>query len=69
MPSNIQVSKNVSNGMEWDFKQLFQNSPVAGYTCDANGKLTSFNKAATEVWGRTPILGKEYWRLLEKVLS
>lgn len=44
-----------------EFRQLLEDSPVANYLCDAEGKLTYFNKAAVKLWGRTPSLGKEYW--------
>ena len=42
-------------------KQLLDDSPVASYTCDAEGKLTWYNKAAVELWGRKPVLFKEFW--------
>jgi PAS domain S-box-containing protein len=35
--------------------------PVAIYTCDANGYIRMFNRAAAELWGREPELGKEMW--------
>lgn len=35
--------------------------PVAIYTCDAKGYITSFNKAAVALWGRTPEIGKDLW--------
>jgi len=44
-----------------EFRHLLDGSPVANYICDAEGRLTYFNKAAIKLWGRTPILGKEYW--------
>lgn len=41
--------------------QIFENSPVAFYTCDKEGYLTYFNKAAVSLWGRVPELGTELW--------
>jgi PAS domain S-box-containing protein len=38
-----------------------QNLPDAVYTCDANGYIKSYNKAAANLWGREPELGKELW--------
>lgn len=39
---------------------LLQALPVAVYTTDAEGRITLFNKAAEELWGRTPEDG-ELW--------
>jgi len=48
----------------------YDNLPVAVYTCDENGYLTSFNKAAEHIWGRIPEIGidrwKGAWRLLDE---
>ncbi|WP_424494644.1 PAS domain S-box protein [Salinimicrobium sp. GXAS 041] len=44
-----------------NFKQMFEDSPVAFYTCEADGIITYYNKAAAELWGRKPIVGKELW--------
>jgi PAS domain S-box-containing protein len=33
---------------------------VAVYTTDADGRITFFNAAATEFWGRSPALGEEW---------
>ncbi|TRW22527.1 PAS domain S-box protein [Flavobacterium zepuense] len=35
--------------------------PTAIYSCDANGVITSFNKAAEELWGQKPRLGDTIW--------
>jgi PAS domain S-box-containing protein len=35
--------------------------PSAVYVCDASGYITLFNKAAADLWGREPELGKELW--------
>lgn len=34
--------------------QQFENLPIAIYTCNRSGEITSFNKAAATLWGRTP---------------
>lgn len=47
--------------MDMEYKQLLENSPVANYICDVEGKLTYFNKAAIDLWERTPNLENEYW--------
>lgn len=39
----------------------FDNLPIAIYSCDKNGYIIAFNKAAVKIWGRTPEIGKEQW--------
>ncbi len=40
---------------------VFENIPAALYTCDSSGRITMYNKAAVELWGRTPQIGKDLW--------
>jgi two-component system, chemotaxis family, CheB/CheR fusion protein len=40
-------------------EDLLQALPVAIYTTDADGLVTSYNEAAARLWGRHPELGKE----------
>jgi PAS domain S-box-containing protein len=42
-------------------QQLFEALPAAVYTCDANGYIQHYNKAAVELWGREPVPGKDKW--------
>ncbi|HEY4194111.1 MAG TPA: PAS domain S-box protein, partial [Mucilaginibacter sp.] len=42
-------------------QSILYNLPVAVYTCDRFGYITSFNKAAETLWGRSPELGKDLW--------
>lgn len=44
-----------------DFKDLVESSPVAFYTCDKNGYLTYFNRAAVMLWGQEPEPGRDLW--------
>ena len=30
-------------------------------TCDLNGRILLYNKAAIELWGREPEVGEEFW--------
>jgi PAS domain S-box-containing protein len=46
---------------EKQYVQLVHNLPAAVYTCDVNGKILLYNKAAVELWGRTPEVGEELW--------
>lgn len=41
--------------------QLLQALPAAVYTCDADGYIQLYNKAAVELWGREPVAGKDQW--------
>lgn len=46
--------------------QLLDRLGVAVYTTDADGRITYFNDAAAELWGRRPVLGEAWsgsWRL------
>lgn len=42
-------------------RHVMQALPAAIYTTDAEGKLLYFNKAAEELWGRTPKVGEQFW--------
>jgi PAS domain S-box-containing protein len=41
--------------------EIFQNLPVAIYTCDCSGYITWYNKAAVSLWGREPKIGSDRW--------
>jgi PAS domain S-box-containing protein len=43
------------------YRQVVSNLPVAIYTTDAEGRLTLYNEAAAELWGRRPQIGRELW--------
>jgi PAS domain S-box-containing protein len=43
------------------YRRLVQGLPAAVYMCDAEGRVTLFNQAAAELWGREPVLGKDQW--------
>lgn len=59
MENNFEYEAGLSGKVH--FRLMFDDSPVAFYSCDATGKITYFNKAAALLWGRSPVLGKEYW--------
>ncbi|MGG9961964.1 PAS domain S-box protein [Ferruginibacter sp. SUN106] len=42
-------------------QNIIQNSPDAIYTCDQKGFIKSYNKAAVNLWGREPVVGKDLW--------
>ena len=42
-------------------RQMLRAIPVAVYSCDAEGRVTFFNRAAARLWGREPELNKDLW--------
>src|SRR5690348_16307519 len=46
---------------EHHYKNILESLPAAVYTCDKNGYITFFNRAAAELWGREPQVGKDLW--------
>ena len=42
------------------YREFLEALGVAVYTTDADGKITFFNEAAAELWGRRPDLGEEW---------
>ncbi len=70
---NSTPKKNIGNGtitpgadtsmnlLEQRYKNLLHSLPFAVYTCDTNGYVQLFNKAAIELWGRKPQIGKDLW--------
>lgn len=43
------------------YRQVVESLPAAVYMCDPAGRVTLFNRAAAELWGREPELGKDLW--------
>jgi len=46
---------------DYDNKTLIESLPAAIYICDSEGRIIFNNKAAEELWGRSPELGKDMW--------
>jgi PAS domain S-box-containing protein len=42
-------------------RQVLDALPAAIYTTDASGKITYYNRAAAELAGREPVIGKDEW--------
>mgnify|MGYP006195376255 CR=1 FL=1 len=57
------------NEINLDFRKLIEASPIAFYTTDVEGWITFINKAAENLWGRTPTLVEEKWCGSWKVFS
>ena len=48
------------------YRQFLEALGVAVYTTDAEGRITFFNEAAADLWGRRPAIGEEWcgsWKL------
>ena len=41
--------------------QIIQSLAAAIYTCDEKGYIKFYNKAAADLWGREPVIGKDLW--------
>ena len=41
--------------------EFIQGLPAAIYTTDSDGYITMYNRAAVDLWGREPELGKDLW--------
>jgi PAS domain S-box-containing protein len=46
---------------EEHYRQLVEILPAAIYSTDAQGRITQFNQAAAELWGRAPKIGEDQW--------
>jgi PAS domain S-box-containing protein len=55
------VAKRERNALEQRSHALLEGLPAAVYTTDAEGRITFFNHAAEEMWGRAPRLGEDRW--------
>jgi PAS domain S-box-containing protein len=56
-----EVKETKTEQIQINYEQFIQALPVAIYTCDKDGHITMFNKAAAELWGREPEIGKDIW--------
>lgn len=43
------------------YRDLIHKLPVATYSCDVEGRIALYNKAAVALWGRVPESGKDLW--------
>src|ERR1044072_1886203 len=43
------------------FRQIAENLPTALSTTDTAGRITVFNEAAVQLWGRRPRIGEDWW--------
>jgi len=55
------MEETFSAGSNEIYRELVISSPIAIYTCDAQGHVTFFNQAASILWGRAPKIGIDLW--------
>lgn len=55
------------SGEDSRFREIVERLPVALYTTDADGYVTYFNRAAAELVGREPVLGRDRWCISHKL--
>jgi two-component system CheB/CheR fusion protein len=51
------------------FRHLLTGLPAGVYSCDEEGLISFYNDSAAKLWGRKPIIGKEYWCGAFKILN
>ncbi len=51
----------VSEAEQGSFRELLEALPAAVYTTDATGTITFCNRAAIDMAGRTPVIGRDQW--------
>jgi PAS domain S-box-containing protein len=54
---------------EETYQNLVKTLPVAVYACDQNGYIQLYNAAATELWGREPVIGEDRWCASSKLYT
>lgn len=59
--TNLKQTEFALQESESGYRRLIHSLATPLYTTDAEGKLTSYNKAASELWGREPEIGKDLW--------
>lgn len=55
------------SGDDSRFREVVEMLPVALYTTDADGYVTYFNRAAAQLVGREPMLGRDRWCISHKL--
>ncbi len=55
------TNKNLAASHSINYSELIDGLPNAIYTCDAQGYIQLYNKAAIELWGKRPQINKDKW--------
>lgn len=59
--ADLEASAGQLRESEGRYRQLVHALPVAVYACDAEGRITLYNQAAADLWGREPEIGVDRW--------
>ena len=61
--SELSATKSLETFADKDgfFHALVEALPLAVYTCGVEGRITYYNEAAAQLWGRQPKLGDDWW--------
>jgi PAS domain S-box-containing protein len=59
--TNLKQTEIALRGSESLYRKLIHSLDTPLYTTDAEGKITLYNKAASDLWGREPEIGKDLW--------
>ncbi|HYG39750.1 MAG TPA: PAS domain S-box protein [Cytophagales bacterium] len=59
--SNIKETEAALKESEAQYKNLIHTLNTPLYTTDPEGRITLYNKAAADLWGREPVIGKDLW--------
>jgi PAS domain S-box-containing protein len=61
IPESNAVLRNTGEEDEQRCRELLEALPTAIYTTDISGRITFYNQAAAELWGRRPEIGTDFW--------
>ncbi len=67
--TELQEAKAAVREKDDELRQLLEALPAAVYTTDSSGKITYYNRAAAELAGREPQLGKDEWCVTFRLFS
>jgi PAS domain S-box-containing protein len=59
--TNIKQTEIALRESESRYRKLIHSLDTPLYTTDAEGRITLYNKAASDLWGREPEIGKDLW--------
>jgi PAS domain S-box-containing protein len=61
IPGNSKDIEAALKDSESKYRQLIYTLETPLYTTDTEGRITLYNKAAADLWGREPVIGKDLW--------
>jgi PAS domain S-box-containing protein len=67
--SNFKRVEAALKNSELRYRQLIHTLETPLYTTDTEGRITLYNKAAADLWGREPEVGKDLWCGSFKILN